>query len=189
MTAPASDLPWNLFTDRELVRQQTWQARLVAFVNQLRGAADPMGLYWKATRAASVVALTNITWTRVPLDTVVYDSDGIGLTATGATNPGGFAVPATGTYAFTGICGFATSAATILGATVGRNGTATAIDGAGAQVNRAHSNADTVATAWTVAKLTAGDVLNVYGYQNAGAAVNTHTGATVQPALTVVRLA
>lgn len=185
MTAPNSDLPWNVFGDRELTRQATWWARIFAFTNQLKAAADPLATHWKG-RAGTTTSVPSAVWTRVPLDTIVYDWDGLGLST--GTYPGGFPVPVTGVYLFGAAVSFSLTGAQLEGVAVARNGDRTLMDGATRLSKRVSNSADGLATPMTVHKLTAGDVLNVYAYQDSGAANPTQGGAGLRTSLTVVRL-
>lgn len=185
MTAPQTDLPWDVFVDRELTRSQTWYARIFDFVNRLRAAADPMGTTWKA-RALSAVNVPSGVWTRIPMDTILVDSDSRGLST--GTNAGGYSVPATGTYLFSGAVGFTATGAQNEGCGVGRNGSALGIDGASRLSRRVSNSADGLASPWTLAALTAGDVLNLYAYHDVGVTQPTQLTGGIRPGLTVIRL-
>jgi hypothetical protein len=167
----ATEAPGNYLT------AALWMAQTAAIGNWVLGSGSngPPRFRGYASTAQSI---SDATWTALTIDTEVYDSDG-GHSTT--TNTSRYTVQVAGTYLITGTAAFAANATGNRAVRLAVNGTA--IIGSFDKTLPATATHSSSRLSVAQAVCAVGDYIEVYGYQNSGAALNTSTGTDVAPSL------
>lgn len=91
------DLSTSVFTDGPTVTSNDWYTRIFSWFNSLRDAINPLTSTWRAVGVATS-SIPSAAWATNVLDTLLVDTDGVGISA-----GGGWKCPATGTYLLSGV--------------------------------------------------------------------------------------
>jgi len=183
---PITDIPWNIFGNKELTNSQTWFSRIFAFLNGLRDTGLPYQSYWKAT-ATVATSMPTATWTRMALNQIEVDSDSVGI------SNGGYLTHSAGIYMCIGSVGCTVTTGSRKGAQVMVNPPATGGTGTieGSQkLITPPAVGEGILSGMTFVTLATSDRLNICGYQETGGTVNSvESTVSLRSSLTVVRVA
>lgn len=144
-----------------------------AVVPDDRRVGEPVACRVRNTSGAQSVP--NAAWTAITFAAEDIDTSGMHSTS---TNPSRVTAPVTGYYHVDGVIYWASGSPTQVQAAIRKNGSATALPGLRGKVNPT-SGQDSIVRCAGVVLLNAGDYIELYGYQDSGAALNARYEDTV----------
>jgi hypothetical protein len=128
---------------------------------------------------ATAQSIPSGTWTGISIDTGVTDSDG---GHSNVTNPSRYTCQVAGLYLVLGFADFVANNTGVRGSRLALNGTAIR----GSQANLVTTTGSAFAApCWAVQRMVVSDYVEVQGFQNSGAGLNTNNGADATSQLAV----
>jgi hypothetical protein len=165
----------------------TFVAGAVLTAAQLNTNVRDSGNFWLARPIAVLLqtlgqAISNNTWTDIPLDSELIDSDGGHSTV---TNTARYTPQTAGWFLFSGGVSFASNATGVRG--VRWSFTGTAVNGSQALVNSLSGQVtSTVARTQLIAANGSTDYVTIQGFQTSGGSLNSSAATTEQPDMSVL---
>lgn len=178
---PAAFTP-SLFRDGEWMNEVKLFTRLFGPLNRIRASTAALQQVWKAHQSATVSIPTSA-WTMVPMGAVDIDTIGAGITS------GGFAVPATGVYLVSGCATFpAVAGGTRRLASINLNSTFDPPSGS-ITFSAPSSSFQCLPIPGQLAVATQGQVLQLWQWQDTGAAITAGITTGLRGSISVWRVA